>query len=1106
MTDPDNENNEEQQRESADNTAQDSSTAGAEDSSAEASAPKAQTDVVTSPEDGLPEDEELTPEIVEEEAIRGDFMLRWAAVFLAVLFGFSQMADTRTLVHIRSGEQLRANGFVPSSHDSFSYALDGQSTANVSWLFDHVVSAVYSVGGENLLTIFKALIAGLIAYLLTQLSMKNMPTWWNSICVVMAMAACSVDFLPVTDLATLLGLSMVMLLLHWHSEGTTPGLHWKLPVLLVVWANCDPRAYLGVIAITLFAAGFSLRKRLAKNAGNPPGADASTLWKAAAFSLIALAFNPSPVASVKSIATTYSTEYPTMAVMKTLNDPSALLDGRTEYYSIFTPGVMQGFEFAYVAGFSILVIALIVLVVGRSREDLPWLLMCLGFGGLALWKLHELPAAALVAAATAGTAAQRWYGRTFRQEYTIDTMDVLFSRGGRAVTVLAMAVLGFFAVGDRLPTRTAIGMGFEPDLRATIDSLGTQLAEFPDNSRFFNTAITQGDLLIWHGRQSFTDSRTTLFGNPKNEDSVLSRFLNLRKTLMDQANPPAAGESKVEVNQPVDWQSEYNDLGITQLMLRLAPPGYPAYSRVLQLIESRDWTEVSRGPSAAIFSYGALANGVEPLDIRKLAFRDTPTKDLDDATDEQVPLERFDFAQEASFYQKYLYNKRPSASASLREAEHLLILDLLPPQTTFQIAQATGGNPKNVEFMSLLGRALAGPTLAIRGANAALLADPQNAAAYRTLGLAYKSLRMTEQAIAQALNSEDASSMRYFQAVMAFRQASVIEPEKSSNWENLAELYAERNRIDLALECLTKYLDIEEEALLANMDNEAKVTRYYDKKNQWQSQVDAVLDQVEEFAAQPAPEDPQQLALQKFQMTQGLAANGYVRLALEQMKKDEALLARDPKADLLRGELMLEAGQLADASEVLNRLAEVAGTMKDSPDFAGVTWHRPVALSHLGKAGYGEAISAYQALLSVFDRFENKSPDLMQSLVQMLPLVPEVDAVGGGGPLPAWPMTLLQQGQLPFSAVPASRNEPRFMTGLAHLEDGNILGARKAFTELITEGGETPYRGLAAVYLLQLSDDAVETISNSFVSTWEDFVFPGDEPKEAASDEKKDAA
>ncbi|HIE95805.1 MAG TPA: hypothetical protein EYQ63_02040, partial [Fuerstia sp.] len=62
-------------------------------------------------DDELPEEEELTPELVEEEAIRGDFMLRWAAIFLAVLFGFSQMADTRTLVHIRSGEQMMQNGF-----------------------------------------------------------------------------------------------------------------------------------------------------------------------------------------------------------------------------------------------------------------------------------------------------------------------------------------------------------------------------------------------------------------------------------------------------------------------------------------------------------------------------------------------------------------------------------------------------------------------------------------------------------------------------------------------------------------------------------------------------------------------------------------------------------------------------------------------------------------------------------------------------------------------------------------------------------------------------------------------------------------------------------
>ena len=83
-------------------------------------------------EDELPDYIELTPDLVEEEAIRGDFMLRWASIFLAVLFGFSEIAETRSLVHIRAGEQMQSNGFLPPSADPFAYSLDGQSTSNVS--------------------------------------------------------------------------------------------------------------------------------------------------------------------------------------------------------------------------------------------------------------------------------------------------------------------------------------------------------------------------------------------------------------------------------------------------------------------------------------------------------------------------------------------------------------------------------------------------------------------------------------------------------------------------------------------------------------------------------------------------------------------------------------------------------------------------------------------------------------------------------------------------------------------------------------------------------------------------------------------------------------
>lgn len=1098
MTDSGNENNDDKAtNESAEASANEEQNAatGAEDNSAQsdesANSSAAVSADANQDADELPEYEELTPEIVEEEAIRGDFMLRWAAIFLAVLFGFSQMADTRTLLHVRSGEDMQSGGFLPPSEDSFSYALEGQSTSNVSWLFDHIVSTVYSLGGEYALTVFKAVVAGVIAYLLSYISLKNMPTWWSSVCVVFGMAACSVDFMPVTDLATLLGLAITLLLLHRHTEGAATGLAWKLPVVIVVWCNCDPRAYLGVIAILLFAAGSHVRKSLAEKAGDPPGGDPSTLWKAAGFGLVALLLNPSPVASLMSAATTYSIEYPTMAAMKTLTDATAILDGRTEYYSIFTPGVLQGLEFAYVAGFSIVIIAFVVLALGRSREDLPWLLLCIGFTALALWKLHELPAAALVAAAAAGTAAQRWYARTFRQEYTIDTMEVLFSRGGRAVTVLAMATLGFFAVADRLPTRTAIGLGFSPMLRETIDSLKPQLAELPEDAKLLNTRISQGDLLAWHGRKSFIDSRTGIFGSLNDDESIAAKFDSLRKSLVA---PPATAAGTEEATLPpgynADWLTEYNDYGITQVMLRLSPPGRPAYPMVRRFMQDQAWNQSSRGPSAVFFRRTDDPTEPSPYNVRDIAFRTESPDDEEANADSDAPAERFDFAREPGFYEQYLYRKRRVENASLREAQHILELDTLPAQITFNIANASGGDPANSQYMAYLGRALGAPMLAIRSANKALLADPQNDEAYRTLGNAYLSLLSTEQAIATALNGKDVSDLRYMQAVMAFRQATTVQPDDSDSWRRLTGLYAERNRFDLALECVNRYLELEEDALLENPDAEAVLTETYENQNRWKTRDEEIRKQLEEITSQPMPEDPQQQAMQKLELARGLAGNGHVLLALEQIKKDEGLLQRLPQGNLLRGELLTEAGKLEDAYQILTQLGAAAKENQNSPEFAGIKWHSPVAISYLSKGEYEEAVLAYQSNINIFDRFESKSPDMMKTLVQLLPLIPAVDALGGGSSLPGWPLTLLQQGQIPFSMIPTSRNEPRFMTGLAELELGNLKAAEKAFTKVLAEGGETPYRQLAAIYLLQLTDDAVTTIVDSYVSPWEDFTFP----------------
>ena len=58
------------------------------------------------PSADLPEWEPLTPELVEDEAIRGDFMLSWAVVLLALLIGCRQIVETATLVHVKTGQYL----------------------------------------------------------------------------------------------------------------------------------------------------------------------------------------------------------------------------------------------------------------------------------------------------------------------------------------------------------------------------------------------------------------------------------------------------------------------------------------------------------------------------------------------------------------------------------------------------------------------------------------------------------------------------------------------------------------------------------------------------------------------------------------------------------------------------------------------------------------------------------------------------------------------------------------------------------------------------------------------------------------------------------------
>lgn len=1056
----------------------------------------------------LPEEEELTPELIEEEAIRGDFMLRWAAIFLTVLFGFGLIADTQTLVHIRSGEFLSSNGFLPNQPDGLSYAAPDQPLANTSWLFDLLLAQVYGLGGVTGLTVFKVVIAGLIAWLLSQISVRMMPTWWSSICCVLAAASFSIDLLPITDIVTLLGLAITLLWLHKSTEGTISGLHWKLPILIVVWANMDSRAYLGTFAVALFALGTKFSGNVDNSDDSQAGTtstQSSKLGLATALSVAALFVNPFPFASGLAVVNTYTVEYQNLAALKTikLNAP-AIQDGRSEYFSLLSAEVWHSFEFAYLTGVSLLVIALIVLLLNRSRRDLGWTVTLLGFFLLTLIAARELPAAAMVAAVVAGTCAQRWYGRTFRQEYSIDTAEVMFSRGGRAATVFAMALLGFCIVADRLPTRTAIGMGLDPQLEETITSLSDQLADIDKADHLLNTKLEQGDLLVWDGRQSFVDSRVRMFGRRDAASSVMNQFETLRQSLLPPPKPPEPKEGQEAPQVPEnrfydkDWKKTYDKYDIKQVMIRLSPPGPPAYSMVAQFNGAREWIPVSRGPSAACYRYSNLKTATSDFSIADLAF-----KNETDVTEEDLAnISRFDYAQPPTFYQKYLYLERPAASAALREAEHIMALDAAPDNVAMQIAVQYSRNSTDKNAVANLGYLLAGPLVTIRRTNEALAKNPNDRQAYRLQALAYRRLSAYEQLIAQVTNGQALPTLRYYQTLMAIHQCLTVAPDQPQLLLDLADLYQERNRLDLCLKHIQSFLEMNEDELLNNPDNDKLIEDLYAREAALVKAQEESEKRLEATKAQELSQEPQVLARQHFEIASMLNGQGFPLRALEYMGEYEALLQPLTAARVLKGQLLLEAGELEEAFQLLNGVAEVARDPKYMAEYMGVRWQLPVALSHLGKASYVEATSSLQAQYSALNSDLATPPDAVEALLKTLPLVAEVESPVRS-PISTWPMLHLNNGQIPMSALPTLRALPLLQMAVLNLEAGRTEEARNQLKELSESAGDSAYLPLAAVYLMQFGDEATEQLMATRLNTFSEFEFPETPSESSEQDSAK---
>ena len=657
----------EESRQSNENTEEsvyDSSAASADESTrreggeSPSTAPPAESSDGTSgnAEDDLPEWEPLTPELVEEEAWRGDVMLRWAVVLLAFLFGCTKISDTSALVHIKSGQYLLDNGILPPGEDVFSYTASGQPWVQLSWLFDIIVGLTYSTLGPVGVSMLGALLAAVVIGLAVNTVVPNVSTWWGSICAALAVLAACPLMTPTPELITLLGLALTLRLLQRWITSESPQFPWMLPVAFVVWANMDPGMFFGLFLLLLYAVGRSLNGVI----GTKSGTDTipiKQVWMLCGLCVAAALVNPFVWRSLTAPVTLYATEYP---ILRDYN-PISMAEGPTtpyvlQHFPVFASEFLNWMDISAIAAFVLAVAALITFSLNSSRLDFGHVAVFLGFLAVGLITSRELGAAAIVAGVLASLNGQAWYRATFRQEYSVKFGELLFSRGGRAVCVLGFFVLALLGVSGRLSGNEGrtVGFGFDNNLTAAIDAFRKDLATVPDENQLFAMTLTQGDLLIWLDRPTFIDNRVAFY-KQAGVDVVDSHFATRRSLVF----PESVGIEPL-------WKSTFDEFEITYAIPRLFG-ARPDFRTARILTESADWDLEHVGGATNVYrrrpaGSEETGNSVE----RKLieaAFR-TPVAE---------PVQRLDWARELDFYETWFFQSRFHRSAPFLQMRSLFI-------------------------------------------------------------------------------------------------------------------------------------------------------------------------------------------------------------------------------------------------------------------------------------------------------------------------------------------------------------------------------------------------------------------------------------------------
>ncbi len=974
--------------------------------------------------DDLPEYEPLTPELVEEEAIRGDIMLRWAAVLIAMLLGWTVIDETGILVQIKSGLYLATHGWLPPVSDVLSSTATDRPWINLSWLTDLILAGVYGVGGFALLSALNAILAAMTFWILGRISLPGVSTWWGSVCAVLAAIACFPYFTPGPEIVSLLGVALTLAWIHAVSREGALRSVWLLAALLAVWSNLDARAWLGLAILLTWAIGESLQGLTRPE--TTEAVSARQAWTAVALGAVALLINPFHIHAMLSAVVQYTVEYPALQAFGNPRSPfryTWLSMGNLEFWS--------SLNYFGAAGLLLMMVTLITLLLNREQLRISdWLLYLLATG-LAIANGHELGVASLINCSLATVHAQSWYRQKFRQEYSVELGELLFSRGGRAVTVLAFFALGFAAVSGHLMGADGrrVGMGLSTELKNQLDSLEEVVTDSFDD-RPFNFVLPQGDQLIWLGERPFADSRVRLFGRPPSLlDELQAARLALRQS---REGVPGTGLRE-------DWQRIFDDHGTTHILPRLTPPT-PDYLTFRDLLQSPDWVMTQLGASAACFY---RTDRGEDEALSQYLGEHAETNLVADVFRGPLAETEITSFRAATPRPPSLYDQ----------------LVFLPPRVTPNDHQVLQHRAEMLQSGRLpVDAVLALAYEALRRAHVGFSESPNSGQAYISVARIYQVIDRLERQILQTDGVQISGSLRYFQILSSYQMALNCDPFNPYAHYGLFQTYLGQRQIDLALKHLLKFQDLTQSLTDVPRDSpayELEQERGYEVLVELEASLERIREQKAQHQ-QDGKTDP-------LTIIQSLVRVGCPGLALEVLEEDLTIIAGKPELQLLYGQLLLESGRITDANLQIQGLESVAesANLRDWPTMAS-----------LAAVSEGNLVRAVDVLKGERQRLTELAVGLLTNTSPLGPPMPVLQPDLS----PDWSAALATTVQWQLRSFKAFQDqiEPQLtMNSLRSaqiaLEMGRNADAADLFRQIIERNPASPIRALVRAYLTLLT-------------------------------------